>query len=482
MNKKIVYGAVAVGVGYLIYKSMQKKQGLGDDQYLLTPPTGRTRTLRDPMVGFGEDPYLLTAPPNGTFTINDPRVGFGDDPIVPWIDPDLPAIVVKLPPPPPLPVVVGPGAALVIPKITIHPMNGLGGLGLGYHEDVYDAAPYQYSRQVINDMEGLGGWFKKARKAVKKAVAPAVKVVQSVTKPIAHVTGISQAKKPGGVAATVYTDENGKTITKAQYDQALADAAKYTPVKAEDYGGHTVWSALQKAGGTKYLVDYVASGNTCSFMGDTKAAAEGYIDSLNPAQFQPVKASDYKGHTIWTVKQQAGGVVYLVDFDATANTASDQEDTMALAQLYIDNKFAPAKVGTFPPPVSKNDGTYKVTFAQVYGGHAISTMTQPGGGVVYLVDVAQGSTVSGGGFDSSYPTMSAAQAAIDAANPPIPQQAPVQANLPPPDMTPQQYAPAPAAQYRSPAPVAAAPAKAGSAVGTAAAVAGAGLLAFFAMK
>ena len=721
MNKKIVYGAVALGVGYLIYKAMQKKQGIGEDPYLLTAPSGRTRTINDPASGFGEDPYLLTAPDGRTLTVADEGSGLGVDKFMPtlapapaavstnttvtklqdykghsiWsesgstnvlvdynatdhsasaeaasngdamiiidlmIDPtyydvkklkdypqnfsvwqqvvnkggtesvvyyvnfdpatttargsftsmadaeaainsQMPAVetpvqVFKAPPAPkPVRVIGGSPAA----PMSVRILHGLGSFragtkqypvfnqprwqpprpavqryvsrgsvvtplarmpqyyaggnasvmpgyalrGLGEDFDAYDAKPSQYRRTVVNDldMNGLGdlgrGWGSKishavshavssvshavtqvakvVNKAVIKPIGKAAEAVGKATTRVVNVVIVNPVKigasaiglgpKKSGGGGDSYTDENGNPITKAQYDQLMADAAKYTPTKAEDYGGHSVWAQVQKEGGTKFMVDYNATDNTCISLNDTKAAAEAYIDSLNPAQYAPVKATDYNGHTIWTMKQQSGGVVYLVDFDATANTATDQETTMELAKAFIDsqkqgtattvNDQAPT-TARIPDPTSPTTGVTTaaagvVSFAKAYNGHAILTLTQAGGGVVYLVDVAQGGTTSGGGFAASYPTMVAAQAAIDAANPPIPTQAPAAQYQAPAavDTSAQQYAPAPAAQYQAPAASyqapaqTAAPAKTGGGVATAAAVAGAGILAFFAMK
>jgi hypothetical protein len=164
----------------------------------------------------------------------------------------------------------------------------------------------------------------------------------------------------------------------------------------------------------------------------------------------------YKGWSIWSGPSGMGRSTYSAFFAKSVpprgglpvqlvngGTQHNSGSLLGIQQA-VDAYLAQfPKAGIYPPTAASSTAAAStsgtVSFAQAYRGHAISTLTQPGGGVLYLIDVPAGSDGSG---LTSYSTMPAAQAAIDAVTP--------QATVQPSYQQPAYEAPAPAASVYEP--------------------------------
>jgi hypothetical protein len=343
----------------------------------------------------------------------------------------------------------------------------LGGLGGDF--DVYDASPAQYRRDVVNDLSGWGSSFVKGISSVGRTINRAVssvargvtavpkftvKVLESPTykkltaiDPVSRhaismakivVRGVSDPKSGWKTATSAiksftitpliqtgmvlgivrppkveqaevgeeYQDADGNVITKEEYDRLMAASEASVPSKALDYKGYTIWVYNKPEGGVLYLINYDPVSNSCEGAYETMMETQSAIDAVSVPD------------------------VPAVLYATPASTSTPTTPVAAAAPT------AAASV-TAPTAAASTSGT--VSFAQAYRGHAISTLTKSGGGVSYLIDVPQGSDGSG---LTSYSTMPAAQAAIDAVTP--------QATVQPSYQQPAYEAPAPAASVYEP--------------------------------
>lgn len=220
--------------------------------------------------------------------------------------------------------------------------------GLGYNIDAYDAAPYQYRRDPVNDLGDLGRSLRRTIsravsapiKAVQKVADVAVKVTNPVLKPLAPLNpvllGARVALSTTRIAAKAMSNPSGafkkltsnvKSFTITPLMQAGMIVGVVKPPKVE-----------QAAGGTPVYQD--ADGKPI-----TKEDYDRLVAAAEAAK--PKKAKDYKGYTIWTagkINEQTGkseGVLYLINYDPAANAAEGAYETMTAAEYAIDQVVAP---------------------------------------------------------------------------------------------------------------------------------------------
>ena len=134
------------------------------------------------------------------------------------------------------------GRSLPIPTVTNAVKSGLV-TPLVPGSKVFDARGERIDEMVENvDMAGLGFGISSFKKAVKKAKSKVAKVVKTVKATAVGAVKAVAGKKKGSSAAPVYTDANGKKISKKEYDkqmkamaaeQTYADASGNPITKAE---------------------------------------------------------------------------------------------------------------------------------------------------------------------------------------------------------------------------------------------------------
>lgn len=405
MKKAVIYGAVGVAA-FLLYKHLSEKTVVSNFMGFDILSKDGTFFARDLSTGILSEPMRDVASVQAWITAQKvmPEIramipGMGDD------DDHL-----LLPP----------------PGRTLSASGQVLG-GLGYHFDAYDAAPSQYRRDEFNDLSGV---WKSAGKAVRKAAKQTVKALKPITKaafvtPLRQIGIVRTPQKKVNGSTIEYQDANGNPISKEEYDRQVAAAL---PSKALDYKGYGIWTYTKPEGGVLYLINYDAVANSCAGQYTTMEEAKAAIDAVSitvnslPSvnSTPPVIIETYKGYTLWKRPANPGEVTdWYIDYDEGTSARSGSavykikftgaDPVAALAALRNNVDLLP-KVEA-PTAAAATTGT--VSFALAYGGHAISTLTKPDGGVVYLIDVPAGSD---GSNITSYPSMEAAKAAIDATN------------------------------------------------------------------
>lgn len=270
---------------------------------------------------------------------------------------------------------------------------------LGERIDVYDAAPQQYRSDVINDMmPGFDGWGSKIKKSVSKAVSAVTKPVEKVTAKVANLPAVKVlsvinpiAASARLAAATTRIVAKGITNPKGAF-KLIGGAVKsftITPLMQAGMVIGVVKKPTQTVDPSVGVVYQDANGNTIS--------KEEYDQQMAAASGStPVLSTNYKGYSLWTMVKPGGGVIYLINYDVSQNAAEGAYNTMTEAEAAID-------AVSIPVPI----------LAQNYKNHTIWSQTQSSGGVVYLIDYDPSVAYTG----ASFPTMTAAQAAIDATIP-----------------------------------------------------------------
>ena len=477
MRKALAYGAVAVGA-YLLYKHMAEAKaakdaaaaavaaqaaslqtevaamipGMGDD-YMLLPPSGRTLSAGGQVLGnLGRNEDVLASSPAQYRSA--PQNDFNPDGINGWgsvvhsvthaasqvaavIKPVVKAISVAA-----VQVRAVVGKGLIQGGTAIHiikPSSGGGDSGAQTYVDAngkpiskeeYDrqmAEALKYSPKSADSYKGHTLWTYQ-----QDALSPVVYLVDyDAVKSTAQGIFDTMADAKAAIDSISSTTNTAPATPPAVI-------APPVPIYAQTYSGHTVHTLVKSDGGVVYLVD-VAPGDLQSSSNFNPSYAS-LVDAANAINAFVKKQADaaaakaaadaaaaaaeaahptvhfddvYQKHTISTLKQPSGGVVYLLDAPAGGDGSGftpypTKGDALNAINMLV-GQGSSAATKTSPP---------NVAFAKAYGGHAISTLTQYGGGVNYLVDAPQGGISSGSGF-TTYPTMAAAQAAIDAVAAPV---------------------------------------------------------------
>lgn len=313
----------------------------------------------------------------------------------------------------------------------------LGWLGEGYEtNDTYDAAPHQYMSRVINDLSGLRGF---AGAGSGGGLAP----TQGMTAPLKPAV-ITSASMPSAPAATPGVRVPAATVAASSPAAAgaVAVGASQGYVLVEQYGGnHSIW---QKGG--QYVTDYTTVPRPGFTLGPFASVvqAEQAIDGGAPPAAAPSApamtstpgAGIPAAQVVANSPAAAGAVAVgaaagLTLIEQYGGNHSIWNSPTGYVTDYTTVPSPTYTLGPFPSVAAAEQAIDQtgwtlaastMTQAPSYQGQVIYTMTPtPGAGVVYLVNPPQPANpstqmpTSGAGFAPSYPTMAAAQAAIDAA-------------------------------------------------------------------
>lgn len=347
---KLVWGLAAVG-GYIIYRSLEtvrkqaeetaaKKAALMSDIQAMIPGMG------EDLPGMGDlDDHMLLPPPGRTITASGQVLG-----------------------------------------------------GLGKNIDAFDAAPYQYSSTPQNDFNPSGiGDLGRGLKSVTRAVSHAV---QQVTAPVAKVAAkaVNIVEKPLTIAqkALNVTSVFNPVVLGARMVQSTVNIGLKT-MSSPRAGWKQLTGNIRSFTTTPLLqfgtavgivkppkVQPEADGSVTYLDSTGRVITKEEYDALMKASQQsvPVKAQDYKGYSIWTLTKvnpdTGGGVLYLINYDPTQNTAEGAYNSMAEAQAAIDAVSVPESVPESVPTIPAAVAAAPVYKAPVYTPPpAAPSMPQP---------------------------------------------------------------------------------------------------------
>jgi hypothetical protein len=246
--------------------------------------------------------------------------------------------------------------------------------GLGRNIDAFDAAPYQYRSAPQNDFNpsGIGDLGFGGIKSVSRAVSHAV---QQVTAPVAKVAtkAVNIVEKPLTIAqkavntisvfnpvvlgarmvqSTVNIGLKTMTSPKAGWRQLTGNLRSFTATPLLQMG--------TMIGIVKPPRQQPQADGSITYLDSTgRVITKEEYDALTKASQQsvPVKAQDYKGYSIWTLAKvnpdAGGGVLYLINYDPSQNSAEGAYNSMAEAQAAIDAVSVPASVPESIPTVAQ---------------------------------------------------------------------------------------------------------------------------------
>jgi hypothetical protein len=224
--------------------------------------------------------------------------------------------------------------------------GSLGDLGIRTtYNDVYDAAPYQYSMEPQNDfMPGINGWGSKLKKAVSNVTHAVAQVVQAP----ANIINKSGVLKTLSVLDPVTFQARLMASTAKIIAKGISNPAKGFKLLTNGLKSFTV-TPLMQAGAMVGIVKRpspaVAPDGAVSYQdaNGNPISKEDYDKMVAAAaEATPKKAEDYKGYSLWTVKNNStGGVLYLINYNPDENSAEGAYDTMAEAKAAIDAVVVP---------------------------------------------------------------------------------------------------------------------------------------------